>query len=50
MHQEKKKLSMVNFFISTEGALRLLSTYDNHSIQPIPFNRPTYSSESSKQA
>ena len=31
----------VSFVISTEGALRLLTTLDNHPIQPIPSVQPT---------
>ena len=31
----------VSFFIRTEGALRLPTTYDNHPIQPIPSIRPS---------
>ena len=40
------------YLISTEGALRLPMTYDNHP-NPIPFHpyiRPTYISEYTKQA
>ena len=36
--------------ISTEGALRLSTTFDNHPIQPTPIVQPTKNLLSSKQA